>query len=74
MFDPGVVEGATVTKGVTPFGNFFYGGSLNVMLFSPIVGQNGAAMVGPAVQTRMGNQIGILQAPYSAPKTPWTAD
>lgn len=70
----GVAPGAEVTKGVTPFGNFYFGGSLNILLFSPIAGQDGAQMVSPAVQTRMGNQIAILNTPYPAPKTPWTPD
>jgi phosphatidylserine decarboxylase len=70
----GVEAGAEVTKGVTPFGNFFFGGSLNILLFSPIQGMDGATMVSPAVQTRMGNQIGILNTPYPAPRTPWTPD
>ncbi len=65
----------TVTKGVTPFGNFFFGGSLNILLFSPIEGVDGRpTMVTPAVQTRMGNQIGILNTPYPAPETPWSTD
>lgn len=29
-------------------------------------------MLSPAVQTRMGNQIGILNTPYPAPTTPWS--
>ena len=69
-----VVNGANVKKGVTEFGNFYFGGSLNILLFSPIEGANGATMVSPAVQTRMGNQIGILNTPYAAPKTPWRPD
>lgn len=48
--------------------------SLNILLFSPIEGQGGAQMVSPAVQTRMGNQIAILNTPYAAPKTHWTPD
>lgn len=74
VFANGVKEGARVTKGVSEFGNFFFGGSLNILLFSPIRGTDGVAMVSPAVQTRMGNQIGILNTPYPAPKTPWTPD
>ncbi|MEG3617175.1 phosphatidylserine decarboxylase [Magnetovibrio sp. PR-2] len=69
-----IKNGAAVKKGITEFGNFYFGGSLNIMLFSPIEGSNGSTMVSPAVQTRMGNQIGILNTPYSAPKTPWTPD
>lgn len=73
VFADGVKIGAKVTKGVTPFGNFFFGGSLDILLFSPIEGTD-AQMLSPAVQTRMGNQIGILNTPYPAPKTPWTPD
>jgi phosphatidylserine decarboxylase len=73
-----VANGATVTKGVTPFGNFYFGGSLNILLFSPIqgAGEEGdpVPMLAPAVQTRMGNQIGILNTPQSPPETPWTPD
>jgi phosphatidylserine decarboxylase len=69
----GLGEGVRVTKGVTPFGSFKFGGSLDILLFSPIQGIEGApAMVSPAVQTRMGNQIAIFNTPYPAPKTPWT--
>lgn len=71
----GVRAGAQVTKGVTPLGNFFFGGSLDILLFSPIGGDpKQPQMVSPAVQTRMGNQIGILNLPYAPPKTPWTPD
>jgi len=66
-----VVVGRKVAKGVTPFGNFFFGGSLNILIFSPIEGTD-VQMLSPAVQTRMGNQIGILNTPYPAPATPWT--
>ena len=74
VFDPTVVKGAKVKKGVTRLGNFFFGGSLNIMLFSPIEGMDGAHMVDPSVQTRLGNQIGILNLPYHPPKTPWATD
>ncbi|MEM7483190.1 MAG: phosphatidylserine decarboxylase [Acidobacteriota bacterium] len=73
VFHKGVKKDARVTKGVTPFGNFYFGGSLNILLFSPIQGTD-AQMLSPAVQTRMGNQIGILNTPYPAPPTPWTPD
>lgn len=66
-----VGEGKKVVKGVTPFGNFYFGGSLDILLFSPIEGTD-VQMLSPAVQTRMGNQIGILNTPYPAPATPWT--
>ncbi|MEM9553331.1 MAG: phosphatidylserine decarboxylase [Acidobacteriota bacterium] len=82
VFADGILEGAKnrmpVRKGITEFGNFYFGGSLNILLFSPVqgLGPDGktfdAQMVSPAVQTRMGNQIGILNTPYPAPPTPWT--
>ncbi|MEM8931809.1 MAG: phosphatidylserine decarboxylase, partial [Acidobacteriota bacterium] len=70
-FVDGQTKTFSVTKGITPLGNFFFGGSLNILLFSPIEGTD-AQMLSPAVQTRMGNQIGILNTPYPAPTTPWT--
>ncbi len=53
-----------VKKGITKFGNFFFGGSLDILLFS-------RGMVTPAVQTRMGNQIGVINI-GSAPKSAWS--
>ena len=58
--------GDQVTKGKTKFGNFFFGGSLNILLFSK-------GMVSPSVQTRMGNQIGVINNGTS-PKSPWSLD
>lgn len=58
--------GGEVTKGKTKFGNFFFGGSLNILLFSE-------GMITPAVQTRMGNQIGVINIGKS-PKSPWSMD
>ncbi len=52
--------GARVKRGYTELGNFYYGGSLNILLFSP-------GMVSPAVQTRMGNQIGIINIGTTPP-------
>lgn len=66
IFADGVEVGARVTKGVTELGNFFYGGSLDIMLFSK-------GMISPAVQTRMGNQIAIINV-GSAPPSPWSPD
>lgn len=80
VFADGVKPGARVIKGITEFGNFFFGGSLNILLFSPIecpghpLECRDVQMLSPAVQTRMGNQIGILNTPYPAPSTPWTPD
>ncbi|MDJ0629369.1 MAG: phosphatidylserine decarboxylase [Rhodobacter sp.] len=54
-FDPTTVAGTPVTKGVTRLGGFLYGGSLNILLFSKNIAS-------PAVQTRLGNQIAILNA------------
>ena len=58
--------GGTVQKGKTKFGNFYFGGSLNILLFSQ-------GMISPAVQTRMGNQIGVINI-GTAPKSPWSLD
>jgi len=55
-----------VIKGKTKLGNFFFGGSLDILLFSP-------GMVSPAVQTRMGTQIGVINTGES-PKSPWSLD
>ncbi|ETW96499.1 MAG: hypothetical protein ETSY1_26415, partial [Candidatus Entotheonella factor] len=49
-----IVRGKTVKRGFTEIGNFFYGGSLNILLYS-----NGLA--GSSVRVRMGNQINLLQ-------------
>lgn len=57
--------GGKAKKGKTKFGNFFFGGSLNILLFSK-------GMVTPAVQTRMGNQIGVINIGTS-PKSPLVA-
>ncbi|MCB1825280.1 MAG: phosphatidylserine decarboxylase [Candidatus Competibacteraceae bacterium] len=58
--------GGKVRKGKTKFGNFFFGGSLNILLFSK-------GMISPAVQTRLGNQIGVINI-GTAPKSPWSLD
>ncbi len=58
--------GGKVQKGKTKFGNFYFGGSLNILLFSQ-------GMIAPAVQTRMGNQIGVINIGTS-PKSPWSLD
>ncbi|MEJ2407346.1 MAG: phosphatidylserine decarboxylase [Candidatus Thiodiazotropha sp.] len=58
--------GGPVTKGKTKLGNFFFGGSLDILLFSE-------GMISPAVQTRMGNQIGVINIGKS-PKSPWSLD
>jgi phosphatidylserine decarboxylase len=54
-FDETTAVGARVTKGVTRLGGFLYGGSLNILLFSE-------GIAAPTVQTRLGNQINILNA------------
>jgi len=58
--------GGKVHKGKTTLGNFFFGGSLNILLFSK-------GMSAPAVQTRLGNQIGVINI-GTAPKSPWSLD
>lgn len=72
VFSSDVQKERRVVKGLTPFGNFYFGDSLNILLFSPIDGMEDVQVLSPAVQTRMGNQIGILNTPYPAPSTPWT--
>ncbi len=60
VLDPGVVKGAKVKRGYTRLGNFFYGGSLNIMLFS-------RGLATGAIQTRLGNQITLFDI-GTAPK------
>lgn len=48
-----IKPGATVKRGYTRIGHFLYGGSLNVLLFSK-------GLATGSVQTRLGNQIGII--------------
>lgn len=55
-----IKPGVEVQRGYTELGNFYYGGSLNILLFSK-------GMVSPAVQTRMGNQIGIINVGTAPP-------
>ncbi|MDH5179701.1 MAG: phosphatidylserine decarboxylase [Gammaproteobacteria bacterium] len=67
-------KGGQVFKGKTKLGNFYFGGSLNILLFSTVtVDGKEVQMVSPAVQTRMGNQIGIINI-GSSPKSPWSLD
>ncbi|MPY22343.1 phosphatidylserine decarboxylase [Shewanella psychropiezotolerans] len=49
------IVGDTVKRGFTRLGNFRYGGSLDILLFSK-------GMVAPAIQTRLGAQIAIIDA------------
>lgn len=60
--EPDIRPGVRVKRGFTRFGNFYYGGSLNILLFSQ-------GLVTGAVQTRLGNQIGIINVGKS-PDTP----
>lgn len=55
-----IKPGVKVKRGYTELGNFYYGGSLNILLFSP-------GMVSAAVQTRMGNQIGVINVGTTPP-------
>ncbi len=63
------LEGASLTspvgvqRGVTRLGNFVYGGSLDILLFSKGLVQSAA------VQTRLGNQIGLFDVGQSPPVT-----
>ncbi|MCP4658675.1 MAG: phosphatidylserine decarboxylase [bacterium] len=62
VLDPDIQPGKQVKRGYTRFGNFYYGGSLNILLFSE-------GLVSGAVQTRLGNQIGIINV-GTAPESP----
>jgi len=53
--DDDIVPGAQVKRGYTRLGNFYYGGSLNILLFSKDIAS-------AAIQVRLGNQIAILKA------------
>ena len=55
VLDSDIVPGAQVKRGYTRLGNFYYGGSLNILLFSK-------GIASPAIQVRLGNQIAILNA------------
>ena len=55
VLDDDIVPGAMVKRGYTRLGNFYYGGSLNILLFSK-------GLASPAIQVRLGNQIAILNA------------
>jgi len=51
--DEGIVPGKVVKRGFTEIGNFYYGGSLNILLYSK-------GLAGSPVQTRMGTQINLF--------------
>mgnify|MGYP001805862709 CR=1 FL=1 len=53
VLDPAIVPGATIKRGYTRIGNFLYGGSMNLLLFS-------AGLANGTIQTRLGNQIGLF--------------
>ena len=57
-----IVPGKVVKRGYTELGNFYYGGSLNILLYSK-------GLAGNAVQTRMGNQINLFSLGPPAPET-----
>ena len=52
----------SVKAGNSRFGHFLYGGSLNILLFSKGLVQSNA------IQTRLGNQIGLFDTSNSAPQ------
>ncbi len=53
VLDDDVAPGLEVKRGYTRLGNFYYGGSLDILLFSE-------GLATGAVQTRLGNQIAIF--------------
>lgn len=59
VLDENTVPGKTVKRGYTRLGNFLYGGSLDILLFSK-------GLASGAVQTRLGTQINL----FNVGKTP----
>ena len=53
VLDKDIVPGAVVKRGYTRLGNFYYGGSLDILLFS-------AGLAPGVVQTRLGSQINLF--------------
>lgn len=53
VLDSSTMKKAILKKGYARLGKFLYGGSLNILLFSK-------GLASPVVQTRLGNQIMIL--------------
>lgn len=53
VLDGAIKPGAQLKRGYSRIGNFLYGGSMNVLLFSKNLATG-------SVQTRLGNQIGII--------------
>jgi phosphatidylserine decarboxylase len=60
VLDDAVEPGLEVTRGFTRLGNFYYGGSLDILLFSE-------GLASAAVQTRLGNQIAVFDVGSSPP-------
>ena len=58
VLDKEIVPGKVVKRGYTRLGNFLYGGSLNILLFSKGLAEG-------AVQTRLGTQINLLSVGQS---------
>ena len=54
VFKADIKVGKQLKKGYTELGNFFYGGSLNILLYSK-------GLAGSSIQVRMGNQINVLK-------------
>jgi len=54
VFKADIKVGKQLKKGYTELGNFFYGGSLNILLYSK-------GLAGSSTQVRMGNQINVLK-------------
>lgn len=52
ILDPAIISGKTVKRGYTRLGNFLYGGSPSILLFSRGLAEG-------AVQTRLGTQINL---------------
>ncbi|SMF73766.1 phosphatidylserine decarboxylase [Tistlia consotensis] len=63
VLDPDIKPGKEVKRGYTRIGNFYYGGSLDILLFSK-------GLVSAAIQTRLGNQIAIFNNGTTPPVRP----
>ena len=60
VLDKGIEKGKVVKRGYTRLGNFYYGGSLDILLFSK-------GLATGAVQTRLGNQITLFNIGTTPP-------
>lgn len=60
VLNTGIKPGVKVKKGYTELGNFYYGGSLNILHYSK-------GLASGVTQVRMGNQINVLNLGHPIP-------